>query len=598
MFEGNFGLIFVYDLDILVIFDVNLVVCIVFGWECDELLEQIIDVLWLFGQGQVLQIKLEVICEVFEELCILCVQLQLCDGVLWQMELCFNVISYDGYNVCLLIVIDCIVEDLVQLCCDQVLVWVEEVYELVCIGVWELDLFIGLGCYFNQVYCLFGCCLFEVCCWYCFDELLVLVDLVIVIQIEQLLVELCFGELVQVDVLLLLLLMDGCVLMVYLCVVSGFDEVGCNCVLGMLQDVIECEQLWCLLCECEEQFCELVWVLFDGVVIFFDEYVLYVNVWVVGLFGYGSYILLGEFLLVLVVVVDLSWVCSQLCVGQLYLGLGYSSVVVMQCGDGCSFYVGLVVGDVCYGGCDCKLLIVCDFSDFECICSVLEISNCELQVMVGWLFLLQEDECCVILCDLYDDIGQVIIVIKLLVYVVLEEDDLQWCGQDLVQIVSLVDIIVVKLCDIFILLCFLQLDVLGLEVVFSWQVWVLFCFLLVELLVEIELLFYCFDNSIEQVCFCIVQESLINVLCYVCVSQVLLQLCDVGQCGLYLQICDDGEGFDLDGLCGLGLIVMCECVQSVGGYVWIEFVYGEGILVDVYFFYQVVSRVVVDLLEY
>lgn len=200
---------------------------------------------------------------------------------------------------------------------------------MVCIGVWELDLVSGQGCYFNQVYWLLGCCLLEVWCWYCFEELLVFVDLVIVVLSEQLLVDMIFGELVQIDVLLFLLVMDGCVLMVYLCVQSGLDDVGWLWVLGILQDVIECEQLCCLLCECEEQFCELVWVLLDGVVIFFDEYVFYVNVCVVVQFGYVNYILFGELLVVLVVSVDLVWVWVQLFVFILVLLIGVGEVIGM-----------------------------------------------------------------------------------------------------------------------------------------------------------------------------------------------------------------------------------------------------------------------------
>ncbi|WP_369010235.1 sensor histidine kinase, partial [Enterobacter hormaechei] len=78
------------------------------------------------------------------------------------------------------------------------------------------------------------------------------------------------------------------------------------------------------------------------------------------------------------------------------------------------------------------------------------------------------------------------------------------------------------------------------------------------LLAEIEPLPHRPDNSIEQACFRIAQESLTNVLRHARASQVHLQLRDIGKRSLHLQIRDDGEGFDPDGPRGLGLIVMRE----------------------------------------
>ena len=139
-----------------------------------------------------------------------------------------------------------------------------------------------------------------------------------------------------------------------------------------------------------------------------------------------------------------------------------------------------------------------------------------------------------------------------------------------------------KLRDISTLLRPPQLDALGLEAALSWQARVLFRSSPVELLAEIEPLPHRPDNSIEQACFRIAQESLTNVLRHARASQVQLQLRDVGQRGLHLQIRDDGEGFDPDGPRGLGLIVMRERAQSVGGHVRIESAHGEGTLIDVH----------------
>jgi signal transduction histidine kinase len=79
---------------------------------------------------------------------------------------------------------------------------------------------------------------------------------------------------------------------------------------------------------------------------------------------------------------------------------------------------------------------------------------------------------------------------------------------------------------------------------------------------------------------------------------VVLQLRDVDQRGLHLMIRDDGEGFDPDGPRGLGLIVMRERAQSVGGHVRIESAHGAGTLVDVHLPYQAAVTAAVESAEY
>ncbi|KAG1471624.1 hypothetical protein G6F57_011315 [Rhizopus arrhizus] len=443
------------------------------------------------------------------------------------MELRSNAISYDGHNARLLIAIDRTAEDLAQLRRDQALARVEEAHELARIGAWELDPSTALGRYSNQVYRLLGRRPPEARRWHRFDELLVPADPATATQTEQLLSELCSGDPVQVDVLLPLLSMDGRALMVHLRAASGIDESGRSRVLGTLQDVTEREQSRRLLREREEQFRELVRVLPDGVVILSDEHVLYANAWAASLFGYGSHTLLGEPLSALVAAGDLARVRSQLRAGQPHLGPGHSSVVAMQRADGRSFHAGLAVGEVRYGGRDCKLLIVRDLSDSERTRSALETSNRELQAMAGRLFSLQEDERRAISRDLHDDIGQAITAIKLSAYAAQDEDDPQRRAEDLAQIVSLADTTVAKLRDISTLLRPPQLDALGLEAALSWQARVLFRSSPVELLAEIEPLPHRPDNSIEQACFRIAQESLTNVLRHARASQVQLQLRDV-----------------------------------------------------------------------
>ncbi|WP_164275330.1 PAS domain-containing sensor histidine kinase [Stenotrophomonas sp. B1-1] len=594
MFEGNPGPILVYDLDSLAILDANPAACLAFGWEREELLARTIEILWPPGQDQALQTKLEAIREAPEQLCILRAQLQLRDGSLRQMELRSNAIDYDGHNARLLIAIDRTAEDLAQLRRDQALARVEEAHELARIGAWELDPASGLGRYSNQVYQLLGRRPPEARRWHRFDELLVPADPATAAQTEQLLADLCAGEPVQVDVLLPLLAMDGRALMVHLRATSGRDEAGRERVLGTLQDVTEREQSRRLLREREEQFRELVRVLPDGVVILSEEHVLYANAWAAALFGYGSHALLGEPLSALVNGADLQRVRAQLRAGQPQHSPGHSSVAVMQRADGRHFHAGLAVGEVRYGGRDCKLLIVRDLSEAERTRSALENSNRELQAMAGRLFSLQEDERRAISRDLHDDIGQAITAMKLSAYAAQDEQDPARRGEDLAQIVSLADTTVAKLRDISTLLRPPQLDALGLEAALSWQARVLFRSSPVELLADIDALPTRPDNSIEQACFRIAQESLTNALRHARASQVQLQLRDLGQRGLHLQIRDDGEGFDPDGPRGLGLIVMRERAQSVGGHVHIASAHGAGTLVDVHLPYQAAMTAAVE----
>lgn len=598
MFEGNPGPVLVYDLDTLAILDANPAACSAFGWDREALLEQTINVLWPPGQDQALQTKLEAIREAPEQLCILRAQLQLRDGSLRHMELRSNAISYDGHNARLLIAIDRTAEDLAQQRRDQALARVEEAHELARIGAWELDPSTGLGRYSKQVYHLLGRRPPEARRWHRFDELLVPADPATASQTEQLLAELCCGEPVQVDVLLPLLSMDGRALMVHLRATSGLDEAGRSRVLGTLQDVTEREQSRRLLREREEQFRELVRVLPDGVVILSDEHVLYANAWAASLFGYGGHALLGEPLSALVAPEDLARVRNQLNAGQPLLGPGHSRVVAMQRADGRRFHAGLSAGGVRYGGRDCTLLIVRDLSDAERTRSALETSNRELQAMAGRLFSLQEDERRAISRDLHDDIGQAITAIKLSACAAQDEDDPQRRGEDLAQIVSLADTTVAKLRDISTLLRPPQLDALGLEAALSWQARVLFRSSPVQLLAGIEPLPHRPDTSIEQACFRIAQESLTNVLRHARASQVELLLQDAGEHGLHLQIRDDGEGFDPEGPRGLGLIVMRERAQSVGGHVRIESAHGEGTLIDVHLPYQAASVAAVESPEY
>ncbi len=598
MFEGNPGPILVYDLATLAILDVNPAACSLFGWSRDEFMALPVDALWPPGQDAALTDKLAQIRDQPEQLCVLTADLRLKDGSHRRMEMRSSAIDYDGHQARLLIAIDRTREDQALQRRDQALARVEEAHEMARIGAWELDPASGQGRYSNQVYRLLGRRPPEARRWHRLEELLVPADPATAALSEQLLVDMTSGEPVQIDVLLPLLAMDGRALMVHLRAQSGLDDAGRPRVLGTLQDVTEREQSRRLLREREEQFRELVRVLPDGVVILSDEHVLYANACAAAQFGYANHTLLGEPLAVLVASADLARVRAQLFAPIPVPSTGAGEVIGMRRLDGQHFQAGLAVGDVRYGGRNCKLLIVRDLSEPERIRAALETSNRELQAMAGRLFSLQEDERRAISRDLHDDIGQAITAMKLSAYAAQDEADPLRRDEDLVQIIQLADTTVAKLRDLSTLLRPPQLDALGLEAALRWQAGVLFRSAAIDLLPDIQSLPRRPAGDIEQACFRIAQESLTNVLRHARASQVSLQLRDVDDHGLHLQIRDDGEGFDPDGPRGLGLIVMRERAQSVGGTLKIESAHGAGTLIDLYLPYRATGVRAAELLEH
>ncbi len=598
MFEGNPGPILVYDLDSLAILDVNPAAASFFGFSRDAFTAMSINALWPPGDVPALEAKLAQIRDNPEQLCVITADLCLSDGSTRRMEMRSNLISYGGCRARLLIAIDRTREDQALLRRDQALARVEEAHEMARIGAWEIDPATGLGRYANQVYRLLGRRPPEARRWHRFEELLVPADPATAALSEQLLQDMSSGEPVQIDVLLPLLAMDGRSLMVHLRAESGQDDAGRPRVLGTLQDVTEREQSRRLLREREEQFRELVRVLPDGVVILSEEHVLYANACAAAQFGYGQHTLLGEPLAALVAPEDLARVRSQLFAQIPLQSVGAGEVIGMRRFNGQRFQAGLAVGDVRYGGRNCKLLIVRDLSEPERIREALETSNRELQAMAGRLFSLQEDERRAISRDLHDDIGQAITAMKLSAYAAQDEQDAARRDEDLAQIIQLADATVGKLRDISTLLRPPQLDALGLEAALRWQAGVLFRSAAIELLPDIQSLPRRPAGDIEQACFRIAQESLTNVLRHARASQVNLHLRDVDDQGLHLQVRDDGEGFDPDGPRGLGLIVMRERAQSVGGTLRIESAHGAGTLIDLYLPYRASGATAHDALEH
>jgi len=588
VFVGNPGPVLVYDLHSTELLDANPAACAAFGWAREELLGRPINTLWPPDGEQALERRLEELRADPGQTCVLRTELQLRDGRRRQMELRSTALDYDGREARLLIVIDRTAEDEALRRRDQALARLQEAHELARIGAWEVDPSTGNGRYSPQVYALLGRRVPQVRLWHRFDELLVPADPATASLTDQILTDIASGEDVHLDVLLPLLAMDGRALMVHLRARSGTDEQGRPRVLGTLQDVTEREQSRRLLREREEQFRELVRVLPDGVLILSADHVLYANACAVELFGYQGHTLLGEALDVLVAPTDLPKVRVALANAPTP-HTGHALVARLQRADGGGFQAGIAIGEVRYGGRDCRLLILRDLSDSEQVRAALESSNRELQAMAGRLFSLQEDERRAISRDLHDDIGQAITAMKLSACAALDEDDDARRRSDLEQIVGLADSTVHKLRDLSTLLRPPQLDALGLEAALRWQAGVLFRASPVELLPSIAALPRRPANDIEQACFRIAQESLTNVLRHARASQVELLLEDRGGDGLLLQIVDDGEGFAPDGPRGLGLIVMRERAQSVGGQLRIESAPGEGTRVTLHLPYQVAA---------
>lgn len=217
-----------------------------------------------------------------------------------------------------------------------------------------------------------------------------------------------------------------------------------------------------------------------------------------------------------------------------------------------------------------------DLSEPERMRDALAESNAELQAMAKRLFSLQEDERRAISRDLHDDIGQAITAMKLSAHAALDEADPVARREDLQEIVSLADSTVTKLRNLSMLLRPPQLDALGLEAALRWQASMLFRASQVRLELDIQALDERPGNEIEQACFRIAQESLTNALRHACAGEVRMSLHSIDGDGFRLEVSDDGDGFEPEGPRGLGLIVMRERAQTVGGALAIESAPGAG----------------------
>ncbi len=121
-----------------------------------------------------------------------------------------------------------------------------------------------------------------------------------------------------------------------------------------------------------------------------------------------------------------------------------------------------------------------------------------------------------------------------------------------------------------------QLDALGLEAALRWHAGALLRNSPLQVELDIHELPQRPEREIEQACFRIAQEGLTNILRHARAHAVRLSLEDGGDDGLQLRIEDDGRGFEPADASGLGLVIMRERAQSVGGQLRIDALPGRG----------------------
>lgn len=279
-----------------------------------------------------------------------------------------------------------------------------------------------------------------------------------------------------------------------------------------------------------------------------------------------QWMLLFGFVVVSVVLLNSFLLCCCLCLFERFLHM-------MECVDLFCFgqcvvvFVGVVTEVEC--------LIV----DFNCMMVCLEEERCEAGCAV---ICVQEEERARIVQDFYDEVNQVLIVILLCLQVVVF-DVLFGLRFELKEIQMFV---IQVMEELLMLACQLRL------IVFDDHGFVL---VLVSQVVDfgerigICLIFYCygvlfeFFDEEQFVFYCVMQESLFNVVQYFGVSIVWVELSSVGR--IVLCVRDDGCGFKIVNGNGvvclrLGVFGMRERVLLVGGCLNVFSVFGEGMIIE------------------
>jgi len=573
LFGANPSPMLIYDLNDLTVIDANLAAAAFLGWPHDQLIGMHIQQLW--PPSTPLRLHQGAACtgDGVDPVQVMDGPMQCRDGSLRVVQAHSTRLAYAGAAAGLLVISDRNAEHEAQKRRDQALQRLEEAQTIAQLGSWELDPATGLGRYSPQIYRILGRPVPpEDRRHHHFDALLSYFDANTQAHVCQVLRDMRGQAAVELDMLVPVTGADGRQRTLHLRAGSTRDE-GVSWVRGTLQDVTEHESSRRLLREREEQFRELVRVLPDGVAILDQERILYINTACAGQLGCTPESLLGQALQELVLEQDLDRVRDQLRAPH---QRGEAGVTIgMRRRDGAVFRAGLSCADVRYSGRDCKLLLLRDLSEPERMRDALALSNGELHAMARRLFSLQEDERRAISRDLHDDIGQAITAMKLSAHAALEEADAQRRHDDLQEIISLADGSIAKLRNLSMLLRPPQLDALGLEAALRWQAGMLFRASKVHLQMDIQLLARRPSSEVEQACFRIAQEGLTNALRHAHAGVVRLAL-DDDEGRLRLEVIDDGDGFDPRGPRGLGLIVMRERAQSVGGALQVHSAPGAG----------------------
>jgi len=205
-------------------------------------------------------------------------------------------------------------------------------------------------------------------------------------------------------------------------------------------------------------------------------------------------------------------------------------------------------------------------------------SHRELQALTRRLLSVQEDERRALARELHDDIGQSITTIKLSAHAALDEEDPARRHEDLTGLIDVADAALHTLRNLARLLRPPQLDELGLEAALRGHIHSLLRNVPEHIALDsdIQSLPRRPAPEVEQACFRIAQEGLTNALRHARASRIALTLGDHDGQRLCLRVADNGDGFDLADVHGLGLVIMRERAQSVGGRYAIDTTPGQG----------------------
>ena len=564
--------VWIYDLETMIPCDINAAALDLFGCSRDAFLARQVDALWPQTSDNRTHLEDTLCClrssdgawRLYDEI-------MTRDG-LRAMEIRVCNINSPQQRVQIVVAIDRSSEQRAKRHHAHAVHELEQTQRIARVGAWELDPITMTGRFSAQAYHILGYSSHDTDGQQRLEQMITPADPATQARIEQVITDLSSGDHMHLDLLMPIIGRNAQQRMIHLRAESMTVAGGKHMIQGTLQDVTERERSRDLLREREEQFRELVRVFPDGVLILADECVMYANPACVAQFGFEGEALLGEPLQALVREHDLTVVRALL--GA--TGPSEARAYAMRRRDGTTFYAGLSVGEACYGGRQCRLLVVRDLSEPERIRDALAVSNAELQAMAKRLFSLQEDERRAISRDLHDDIGQAITAMKLSAHAARDETDPARQREDLDQIVQLADATITKLRNLSMLLRPPQLEALGLEAAIRWQAAMLFRASPVRLTFDILPLSQRPSHDIELACFRIAQESLTNALRHANASHVRLHLHPDQAAHFRLAICDDGDGFDQDGPRGLGLIMMRERAQTVGGSLVVQSAPGAG----------------------